>query len=843
MRNNNAAIIRKIAGRTLSSDKKRNIMAICAITLTAVLFTTLFTLGIGSIDMFQKATMRQSGSSAHAVINYIDDEEFEKISKHPLVKEIAYTRILSDSVDNPELLKRHGELWYMDDNGLKQGFYEPIAGNRPVAENEIMMDTKTMLLLKLPQQIGAKVKLVLTIHGNQIERDFVLSGWWESDPAFNASILITSKAYIDRHIKELVVTYDDDYSLVGLINANIRFSNSFNMQAKLDRVILESGFDGVNKNAPNYVDGNINWAYLSTTTGGDPITTAAMFVALMLVAFTGYLIIYNIFQISVLRNIRYYGLLKTIGATGRQIKNIITLQATVLSLIGIPIGLALGYTVGTKLVPMVLAQTDFTGTTSELSANPIIFIASAVFAWITVCISTRKPGKIAAKVSPMEAIRYTDSDVGNKRTMKRSTNGGKLYKMALFNLGRTKKRTALVFISLSLSLVLLNCVFTLSQGMDMDKFLSKFVDNDFLIAHANYFNSHYFGTESAVEESIITNMEAQPGFEAGGRLYKTNNEYFTVEDSNNQNKYNQGHDSHQIADVYGLDDLPLERLEVIEGELDIEKLKSGGYILVGVNIDDFGKPEAAKFNVGDTVILHNYHMQSSNILDKEYTTQVYEVLAIVKINYFSNSNRTWSSYTFYMPSSIYLPLTYEKTIMSYTFNVADELEEHVESFLKYYTENEEPLMHYESKETHVKEFMGMRNLILSIGSILSGIIGLIGILNLINTVFASVITRRQEFAMLQSIGMTKRQLRNMLCLEGLYYAVGTIIVSFVLGVLSSHFIIRILMSGLWFVTYQFIVLPLIICWPIFFLISLFIPIIIFNGSMKESVVERLREVE
>ena len=97
--------------------------------------------------------------------------------------------------------------------------------------------------------------------------------------------------------------------------------------------------------------------------------------------FTGYLIIYNVFQISVTNDIRFYGLLKTIGTTGRQIKALLRQQALLLSCIGIPIGLVLGWMVGGLLAPMVIQRLD--GVVSTVSVHPLIFVGSALFALFT----------------------------------------------------------------------------------------------------------------------------------------------------------------------------------------------------------------------------------------------------------------------------------------------------------------------------------------------------------------------------------------------------------------------------------------------------------------------------
>lgn len=234
-----------------------------------------------------------------------------------------------------------------------------------------------------------------------------------------------------------------------------------------------------------------------------------------------------------------------------------------------------------------------------------------------------------------------------------------MHRMALINLGRFKRRTVLVFISLSLSLVLLNTVFTLSQSIDLDKFLAKFVDTDFLIAHADYFLNNFFGPENQTSESFIQAVEAQPGFEEGGRLYGGRTEMFTVEDEKDiEQKYNIDANGDFIAAVYGLEGLPLRRLELIDGELDFEKLASGKYILEGVHLDDNNVPQmgSAHFKVGETITLHTYRGISKELSNREYTTHKFTVLGHVAIKTSSNSDRRRWNYTFYLPTDIYKTL-------------------------------------------------------------------------------------------------------------------------------------------------------------------------------------------
>ncbi|KAF6577108.1 ABC transporter permease [Paenibacillus sp. EKM212P] len=844
----NSKAVRNLSDKSLKANKIRNIIAIIAIALTTLLFTSLFTMGIGAMESFQQATIRQVGGKAHAFIKYINDEEFNQIKDHPLIKEIAYSRVLSEKVTNEQFLKRRAEFWYHDDVGLKLGLIELEKGHKPVAENEVIADSKTLQLLGTPLKEGAPLTLKLEVHGKMVQREFILSGWWKSDPAATIARgqIYASKAYVDAHAEELRYTYKQDHDMTGAINADIMFDNSSNMQENLNKVITESGYS-LDKNAPNYINGNINWAYLSNTFSSNPEAVFPLATGLLLIMLTGYLIIYNIFQISVMRDIRFYGLLKTIGTTSRQISRIIRRQALFLSLIGVPVGLLAGFWVGKSLTPLLLMNTSMHANAEvTISPSPWIFIGSALFAVITVMISAYKPSRIAATVSPIEAVRYVDGATKkDKKKLKKSTNGAKMPLMARVNLGRNKRRTTLVLLSLSLGLVLLNTTFTLSQSLDMNKYVSKSHDTDFLIAHADYFQEHFTGHDNATTESYIKAVQAQPGFEEGGRLYSGSN-LFAIE--HKDNKEGKGEivtpdaRGNLSAIMYGLEDLPLHRLQLIDGELDYGKLASGKYILEGVWLDDYENPEMKRsvYKVGEKVTLHNY-IDTANA--QEYTSHKFTVLGHVGIKS-SNSGVDVASYTdFYLPADIYKTLVKKPVVMSYAFNVSDSKEKTMESFLTNYTEAKEPVMDYRSKSTVIAELSGMQKTILMIGGTLSIIIGVIGILNFANALLTSILTRHQEFAILQSIGMTNKQLKTMLVYEGLYYVLGTSICSILLGSLLSVLIAKPLSAQIWFMSYKFIIWPLILVLPVLLVLGICLPLAIYSLSDRKTIVERLRTAE
>ena len=131
-------------------------------------------------------------------------------------------------------------------------------------------------------------------------------------------------------------------------------------QRDLDQILENHGYQAESSAQPGYIHTGVNWGYTGAQLSGsmDPATFIAICAVLLLIIFTGYLIIYNVFQISVTNDIRFYGLLKTIGTTPRQLRRIIRHQALALSLAGIPLGLVLGWLIGGQLTPVIVRQAE-----------------------------------------------------------------------------------------------------------------------------------------------------------------------------------------------------------------------------------------------------------------------------------------------------------------------------------------------------------------------------------------------------------------------------------------------------------------------------------------------------
>ena len=526
--NNNRHAVKKLSDRYFKSNKSRNIIAVIAIVLTAVLFTAIFTLGSGLIDTVQEQNIRKAGGDGQAVLSYISDDIYNDIEGNSLIEKIAYTKAVSYRIKNEGLEKWRSDLWYMDDTALAFARYEPTTGRRPEAENEIIADTKTLDALGIKAGIGETVSLKYEIKGTEYETDFVLCGFWETDSLSNIGRMIVSKSFIDSHSDILEYTYREDNDYSGVVTAYIMFHGKGDIESKISRLLSETGYTcdimGGSPKEENYIIARVSPAYQSSNLFENPTLLISGVIGILLIIVTGYLIIYNIFQISVIQDIQAYGQLKTLGTTKRQIKKMIHRQAANLSLTGVPIGLLIGFFLGRALVPFLMNGTIYTADAGiTVTANPLIFIGAAAFAVFTVLISVQKPAKIAGTVSPIEAIKYTENDSsafrGKKHALKNSTHGAKIYRMALANLGRNRKRTALVIVSMTLSLVLFNTVFTFSSGFDIDKYIAKFVNTDFVISTADYFQFRYETSSNDLSESFLETVMESGCFETGGRLY------------------------------------------------------------------------------------------------------------------------------------------------------------------------------------------------------------------------------------------------------------------------------------------------------------------------------------
>ena len=342
MKNNNGAAVKKLSNRSLKHNRMRNIFAILAIVLTGMLFTAAFSLVSGMMQVAQEQTMHEVGGKFHAGLKKATTEQWEKVTADPLVKRSSYNVFLGYAEN---IRKRQAELRYVpDEKDLEDYFITLEEGHLPAEENEIVVDTFVMDEQKVPHALGEKISLEFTFMGREIKKEFTVSGWYQGDAVGHASTVYLSESYwkelkgslTDEDFEEWYREHPEDNG-IGLLAVNLFFENTSNLEQKVCTAISNAGYEPGTE-----VPYGVNWAYMeSRLSSVDPLTLVVLGCAVAAILLTGYLIIYNIFQISVMNDIRFYGLLKTVGTTKKQIKRMVRRQALLLSAVGIPIGLSL----------------------------------------------------------------------------------------------------------------------------------------------------------------------------------------------------------------------------------------------------------------------------------------------------------------------------------------------------------------------------------------------------------------------------------------------------------------------------------------------------------------------
>lgn len=659
-------------------------------------------------------------------------------------------------------------------------------------------------------------------------------------------------------------------------------ASAANIRGQMEQVDSDLGYTWDSYGDPNSVRIGVNWGYTTSQMASqlDPQTVIAIAAFLLLVIFTGYLIIYNIFQISVTGDIRFYGLLKTIGTTPRQLRSIIRQQALLLCVIGIPAGMLLGYGVGAVLTPVVMARTTFGAETTTISASPLIFLASALFALVTVLLSCSRPGKIASKVSPVEATKYTE--IVRSKKMHRTTRGAKVYQMAFANLGRNKRKTVLVVISLSLSVVLLNILVTFTGGFDMEKYLAKQTCADFIVSSTDYFR--YNRSESYISQEQMEQIKANTALSLSGCGYTLTGYtpyawmreehwlqdmmHYTSEENAKavlEQRDRRGDLVGESTLMEGLDDSLFDKLTVVEGDISPMFQKDTNAIAAVVRTDDYGNvrnPDSYP-PVGSVQTItyidegHYIDSRTGNLCDENTPAEyvqfqlsashdvAYTICAYVTVPY-SMSFRSYSpGYSFVLPiEKLNHDSRHESIPMFYLFDTTDDISEaSAENYLADLTADNLSGLMYESKATLRAEFESFQTMFLLLGGLLCAIVGLVGILNFFNAIMTGIFSRRREFAVLQAVGMTGRQLNAMLVYEGLFYALGSAGAALVLSVVMSPLLGKLMEKMFWFFSARFNVIPALTAIPLFALLGWLIPTAMHKQAMKYSVVERLRDAE
>ena len=831
--NNNRPVLKLLAKRSLKAQK--NTIAVLAIMLATLLFTSLFTIAISLQTAMQESNMRTTGTSAHAGIKRLSWEEYEKLSSDTGIKDIGYSIIIGNAVGD-DFNKMPTELRYGDETYSELTFNTPDTGHLPEQKNEIATSRIVLDAMGLPDKVGTQMELTFTTDTDTFTDTFTLCGIWDGDAVAYRQTMLLSKKYTEQVAPVIHGETDGTTPPVGTgyIDAVMMMPTAWNIEKQALDVTSKYGLDE---------RVSINDAYQTATVSFSSMLPLVAGIAVIFIA--GYLLIYNVFYISIAQDIRFYGMLKTLGTTARQIRKIVYKKAIKLSLMGIPIGLLLGWPIGRLLLPAIVNMlTDDIRIVTTV--NPLIFLVAIVFSAITVFISCQKPAILAAKVSPMEALHYIEQ-AGGKKKQRRSKHISTMM-MAKNNLTRNKKKVMIVTLSFALSIVLLNSVYTYVTSFDFDKFVADFSLTDFTVSDTTVINNYAPYNTANVSQDFISQAESLNGLEDIGNIYLWTSKQ-PLSDNDLARLQELSASSSDIANelenysvrqehgvnVYGLDDFSAEYVQVLDGELNTEQWKAGTGVYV-TPLRMMGDGSLCLYKPGDQI----------SVTQLDGTNKVYDVLAVVSIpSALQTPLQVDMGLDYIFPTNELLGnmVSADQPAMKTIFNVDEEHQLATENWLKNYTTNTDTALDYLSKVTLRQIFDGMINMYRLVGGALCAILALIGILNFINSMTTSILSRYREIAMLQSIGMTGRQVKQMLIYEGIGYSILGLLGSLILSVIASLTVVRMMGAELTYFTWHFTLLPVFLCIIPLILITAIVPLVCYNKISQKTVVDRLRIAE
>ena len=714
--NDTSAITKKLAKESLKSEKRRNFMIIIAISLAAFLMSMCGTLFFA----FQES--QNNMATFQASYDNLTEDKIEKLRHQPEIEMVASLYNLGE-IKMPEGYSLY--LAYMDDAAcyIARNQFTLKDGTMPSKENEIAVDREMVNKYFSNTAIGDKISFQI----NGKSQDFVISGITESstESQGNYSCYI-SKSFVENSSNYNPAKYQ---SYVCFADAD-----------STSKEILKERIASIGKEIG--ADYSLSFLFFRENMGLS-FENILTFVSLsVLVLFAGITVIQSIFRISINEKIRNFGQLRTLGTTALQIKKMINYESRYLSWLGIPPGIVLGAIVGT-----VLGSNEFSSGFSPINI-PFVMIGVSIICTLMVKLSVRKPLKIAATTSPIEAVRYIAYRNAPMQSRKHNKKISP-YSLALLNLGRDKKKTA----STLLSLIFGGLLLFISASAAVSNTPEQFVREKFFVNGGSfriYLSEESVGKNEAnnsLNESLREELLNTKGIQ----------KIIPLRDSVGMCHYSiNGNVTEGMCDI--ISDQSTEgnfsfvEQHLIDGQMpknQFEVLLTDGYMELGVTK---GTPIKIT-NSGEEI-----ECIVSGFFDKSFVGTENGTDAIDPANLIITQELAQQLF----PNTENFAYSWE-IITDKTYN------DEIESAIQQKITSKEMGLSICSYNDVVEYMESSMNLLFGSLQMLSLLILLFGIINLINMTLSNHQARKQEISTLRSVGLSLKQLYRSLITEGLLY--------------------------------------------------------------------------
>lgn len=812
----------RVAYCNMRHYKSKNILIGIAIILTTLLLFVIPSIGKDMVEV-NFAVINKIYPTWHALYRNVDESTVMKLAAHHDVK----TYGLRSDAGYMNLEDATVSMMYMDRTGMELYKVKLKEGQLPQKENDIVVSKGILEALGQNGKIGDTITVpyqILKDDGLDYtkEKDFRICGFLadnESSKEQKQYTSLVSEAFLKAEIPVEQVKYR------FLLQVNGQKGNTTADYTETIQNIARQF--GISED-----DMNINKEYLAANYV-DPATIPVIVGIMLIVVLGGIITIYSVYYVSMNQRVREFGKLKAIGATKRQLRQIVLREGMGVALFAIPIGLLIG-TVAVKVVLLQFVEHAKDSNVLITEAYKVvakgevqlyywwIYLLAIAVTLCTVYLSLMKPMRMAAKVSEIEAMRYQGGSKRQKSSRKgyQFLNIGRLTKR---NLAENKKKSTITIVSMAVTGIFVMMVATVLSCVNP--------------------------MESA-KSSIVGQYEISPIVESGNKEHP---EYEWAEVQKN-NPLNEGL-KQQIEELDGVErvdvftalkvsggpfeekigtefinGVPEEYAEelkkgITEGNVTYEELKSGDKVILDRALLHW-YPD---IKVGDKLKL--------NIHDGDNTFQ--KEIEVAAIGEYGTGLTNYNCLIMAKEGAEKLTINNSS---SYFQVIADkDYDEALEASLQAIVDGSGRLQ----MRTWKNEYDTWENAIqMTRGACYAFIIILaaISIMNLINTMINSVHVRKKELGMMQAIGMSDRQLMKMLQLEGIFYTVGTLIISIGVGSLAGYpLFLYAKRTGMFDIsTYHYPVTAAIIIILTLFVIQMLLAIFIAKSVRKDSLIERIR---
>lgn len=788
--NDTSAVEKKLATRSMKADKRRSIFVIITIALAVCLMGTLCF--VYSSEQLQ--TLEHIQGQYQAGCSGITYAEIEKLAETGRFEKWGYT------ADNGNIRYQDGVLniSFVDPELMDLMGYGEITGSYPQTEHELCVERAFLTYFGFSEEIGQTVTLNL----GDGEKNYTITGILETE---NDSRIFTI------WISESSISIDENPAPYELY---FRFAKSQMTDVEQLRLDIEAFFEEMGIPADRTFYSSNYFGMVELYLGNDmEIYLLAVFIALICA-----IVIYNIFYISVMGKLREYGRLKVLGTTSRQLKRIVKRERRFFIVVSLPVGLLIAAGITWAIVPGYWSWSD----------NLKYAIVISLLTYLVILIATRTPLNMAGQVSAIEAIRTTAYSEQQSRSVSRQ-----LYRrltiprLAWMNFSRNRKKAIVTTLSLGLTGILLLCISAYANSVDAREMAqSQFGDrSQYLLQYEDYAGQEFVDIqkENPLGPALQEKLAAIPGvdFITTYNLACVEIPAISAIPGNREHEpfFIRGISKKQMSDMY-VDET------ILEGSADYQQLTEENGILICPAGSALKTIYRTSYQIGDTITVSCYNGQ----------TKTYTVLGIVKDIKIGNSSQF-----FILPEeelSVLYPEISNFTgyLNLHTTQAGTQLRQAV---FRAVSDEKIAISDLEDMVANLSQGL-QQELTRDYGLLI--FIFLFSLINLANTLITNLLARQQEFGIFQSVGMSSRQLSQMLSFECLYYIGITLLITLTIGTIVSLMVCNILGEiGLFGeIIYHFPVLQVLL-----FAVALFLVQAVFSAcavcySRKLSLVERIK---